>query len=124
MRTLTLMRILVSMPVPRNHTLPRALDWTADVFAEFLDRGWSVRDEWTLTLGSSRWRSGTLAFTCERSPLAARLDNARVPVPNADADATPASPEPSPMPCACGRACGVVSAVMRCGRGWRAEPEQ
>jgi hypothetical protein len=117
------MRILVSMPVPRNHTLPRALDWTADVFAEFLDRGWSVRDEWTLTLGSSRWRSGTLAFTCERSPdpSLASLDSARVPVPNADADATPASPEPSPMPCACGRACGVVSAVMRCGRGWRAE---
>jgi hypothetical protein len=61
------MLIEITIPVPRNLSLAAALDWSAGVFQDFIDRGWLVRDGWTLSLSKSRWSTGRCTFIAERA---------------------------------------------------------
>lgn len=62
------MKVELSIPVPRGYDYTQAMDWAADVFAEFIDRGWKIREYFTVEVG----RGGKLTFIAERAaePLA------------------------------------------------------
>lgn len=55
------MMVELEIPVPRGYGYPKALSWAADIFADFAERGWTVRSMWALELG----RHGKLTFVAE-----------------------------------------------------------
>lgn len=62
--------IEVTIPVPRGYGVAQALAWAAGEFDRFCERGWQIRNVWTLELGepatlAHRGRAGRLVFVAE-----------------------------------------------------------
>lgn len=62
------MQVEMTVPVPRGCDMAEALDWCADVFEEFGERGWVVRESFVLKLGTT-WTQGELLFIAERADV-------------------------------------------------------
>lgn len=56
------MRIEITVPIPRKLNLEQALAHATNIFKNFRDRGWEIRDTWMLSLSKPR----ELSFIVER----------------------------------------------------------